>query len=107
MHFYQPGAPVREEKGMKVKADLDKLDMLRDLALCGSEEKHEQAQQDYEELRAELLAHEPCGGCDEDIITKELKMKDGEGETTKTPYEDKAKDFDWEPNREDQNPEKD
>lgn len=81
---------------MKVKADLDKLDALRDLALCGSEEKHKQAQQDYEKLRAEILDHEQCGGCNDDIITKKLKMKDKD-------VEDKAKDFGRESNRESEN----
>lgn len=60
----------------KVKADLDKLDRLRDLALCGPEDQREQSQQAYEELRAELLDHEKCGGCDETEVTKELPMQD-------------------------------
>ena len=57
----------------KVKADLEKLDTLRDLALCGPEEKREEAQQAYEELRSELLAHDQCKGCEDDKITQELR----------------------------------
>ena len=57
----------------KVKADLDKLDKLRDLALCGPEEDREEAQHAYEELRTQLLDHEKCDGCDDDKITQELK----------------------------------
>ena len=30
----------------------------------------------YEQLRAELLDHEKCGGCDDTEITKELTVKD-------------------------------
>jgi hypothetical protein len=56
----------------KVKADLDRLDKLRDLALCGPEEKREEAQHAYEALRTELLDHEKCEGCDDSEITKEL-----------------------------------
>ena len=56
----------------KAKADLDKLDELRDLALCGPEEKREEALRAYEELRSALLDHEQCKGCDEDAVTKRL-----------------------------------
>lgn len=44
----------------KAKADIEKLETLRDLALCGPEEKREQAQKEYEEFRARLLSHEQC-----------------------------------------------
>jgi len=60
----------------KVKADLDKLDRLRDLALCGPEEQREESQQAYQQLRTELLDHEKCVGCDDTEITKELTVKD-------------------------------
>ena len=85
-----------------VRADLDKLDMLRDQALCGPEEKRDQSQQAYEELRSELLEHEPHEGCKDDITTKELKIKDKDAETIRTFDEDKAKDFVWESNKYDE-----
>src|SRR5215217_397936 len=88
-----------------VKADLDKLDMLRDQALCGPEEKRGQSQQAYEELRSELLDHEQCQGCDDDSITKELKMEDKDAEAAKTLVEDKAKGIDRETNKADARPE--
>ena len=75
-----------------VKADLDKLDMLRDQALCGPEGKRDQSQQAYEELRSELLEREPREGRNDDIITKELKIKYKDAETTRTFDENKAKD---------------
>ena len=37
---------LRKTMSEKVKADLDKLDSLRDLALCGPEEQREESQQD-------------------------------------------------------------
>lgn len=43
------------------KADLDKLEALREQALFGPEEKREEAQRAYEELRAQLLPTEECG----------------------------------------------
>jgi len=85
-----------------VRADLDKLDMLRDQALCGPEEKHDQLQQAYEELRSELLEPEPREGCNDGIITKELKMKDAE--TIRIFDENKAKDFVWESNKDYESP---
>jgi hypothetical protein len=87
-----------------VKADLDKLDMLRDQALCGPEETRDQSQQAYEELRSELLEHEQCEGCDDDTNTKELKMNDSEAEPTRPLDENRAKGFGWESNRNDENP---
>lgn len=77
----------------KVKADLDKLDKLRDLAHYGPEEKRDEAQQGYEELRSELLEHEQCEACNDDIITKELNVKDKDAETPNTLDADKVKDF--------------
>ena len=65
--------------GENVKADLDKLDELRDLALCGSEENRDKAQEEYEELRAQLLDHEQCEGCEEDKPTKEMTAFNPEG----------------------------
>ena len=57
----------------KIKADLEKLDTLRDQAQCGPEEKREGAQRAYEHLRSELLDHDQCKGCDEDAVTKEFE----------------------------------
>ena len=55
-----------------LKADLEKLETLRDLALCGPEAQREEAHQAYEELRTKLLVPESCAVCDENKITKEL-----------------------------------
>ena len=85
-----------------VRADLDKLDMLRDQALCGPEEKRDQSQLAYEELRSELLEHEPHEGCNDDMITKELKIKYKDAETTRAFDEDKATDFIRESNKYDE-----
>ena len=57
------------------KSDLEKLETLREVALCGPEDKREEAHLAYEELRSELLEHESCQACDDDNITKEL-LKD-------------------------------
>jgi len=54
------------------KDDLEKLETLRDLALCGPEEKREEAHEAYQELRSQLLDHDACQACDDDKITKEL-----------------------------------
>ena len=56
----------------KAKADIEKLDTLREITLCGPEEKRDEAHEEYQQLRSELLEHESCEGCDEDKITKEL-----------------------------------
>lgn len=56
----------------KTKADIEKLDTLRELALCGPEEGREQAQRAYEELRAQLLGNVPCEVPDDTRETKEL-----------------------------------
>jgi len=87
-----------------VKADLDKLDMLRDQALCGPEEKRDQSQQAYEELRSELLEHEPREGRKDDIITKELKIKYKDAETTRTFDENKDNDLARESNKDHESP---
>jgi hypothetical protein len=57
----------------KSKADLEKLETLRELALCGPEEKREEAQQAYEELRAKLFSHEQCETPDSAKDTKHLE----------------------------------
>jgi hypothetical protein len=87
-----------------VKADLDKLDTLRDLALCGPEEQHQEVQQAYEELRSELLDHEQCKGCGEDEITKKLTHENKDAETVKPPNVEKAVEVGWESNKDDDNP---
>jgi hypothetical protein len=87
-----------------VKADLDELDMLRDQALCGPEEKRDQSQQAYEELRSDLLDHEQREGSDDKKITKKLKMKYQDTETAKTLDGGAAQDFDWESNKDKENP---
>ena len=56
----------------KGKADIEKLETLRELALCGSEEKRDEAQRAYEELRAKLLGHDQCETPEQTNITKEL-----------------------------------
>lgn len=88
----------------KDKADLDKLDTLRDMALCGPEEKREEAQEAYEELRSELLDHEQCNACDDDIITKELPMESKGAGAIKPPDAEKTERFGWESNKDDENP---
>ena len=54
------------------KADLEKLETLREQALCGPPEQREQAQQDYEELRQTLFSHQACELPGEERETKEL-----------------------------------
>ena len=95
---------LRENMNENVKADLDKLDTLRDLALCGSEEKHQEAQQAYEELRSELLEPDQCEGCDEGEITKELTPENKVTETVKPPDIEKDIGVGWESNKDDENP---
>jgi hypothetical protein len=56
----------------KDRADLEKLETLRDLALCGPEEKRDEAQKAYEELREKLFSNEQCETADQTNDTKEL-----------------------------------
>jgi hypothetical protein len=44
----------------QAKADLEKLETLREQALCGPEEQRDQAEQEYEELRTTLVDHQAC-----------------------------------------------
>lgn len=44
----------------QAKADLEKLETLREQVLCGPEEQRQQAEQAYEELRATLFNHQSC-----------------------------------------------
>lgn len=57
----------------KGKADIEKLETLRELALCGPEEKRDEAQRAYEELRSKLLSHDQCETPEQTNITKELE----------------------------------
>lgn len=82
-----------------VRADLDKLDRLRDQALCGPEDKRDQSQQAYEDLRTELLEHEPRKGSNDNKITMELKIKDKDAETIRAFDENGDMAFLWEPNK--------
>lgn len=56
----------------QAKADLEKLETLREQALCGPEDQREQAKQAYEELREALLDHQACEIPDDHEETKEL-----------------------------------
>ncbi|HEX8087464.1 MAG TPA: hypothetical protein VF762_01345 [Blastocatellia bacterium] len=56
----------------KDRANLEKLETLRDLALCGPEEKRDEAQRAYEELREKLFSSEQCETPDQGNDTKEL-----------------------------------
>jgi CRISPR/Cas system-associated protein Cas10 (large subunit of type III CRISPR-Cas system) len=56
----------------QAKADLEKLETLREQALCGPEEKRERAEQAYEELRETLFDHQACAVPDDQSETKEL-----------------------------------
>ncbi|MFL6214173.1 MAG: hypothetical protein ACJ74J_09820 [Blastocatellia bacterium] len=56
----------------QAKADLEKLETLREQALCGPEEQREKADQAYEELRETLFDHQACEIPDDQQETKEL-----------------------------------
>jgi hypothetical protein len=56
----------------KDRADLEELETLRDLALCGPEEKRDEAQRAYEELREKLFSNEQCQTPEPDNETKDL-----------------------------------
>jgi hypothetical protein len=59
----------------KARADLEQLETLRELALCGPEEKRDEAQRAYEELREKLFSNEACETPGQTEITKELPAK--------------------------------
>jgi hypothetical protein len=65
----------RYEPGMndQAKAEIEELETLRELALCGPEEKRDEAQRAYEELRTKLLSHEQCETHEQTNITKDLE----------------------------------
>ena len=56
----------------KTKADIEKLETLRELALCGPEEGRDEAQRAYEEMRTKLLINPQCELPDDTRDTKEL-----------------------------------
>ena len=56
----------------QAKADLEKLETLREQALCGPEDQRDQAKQAYEELRDMLFDHQACEIPDDQEKTKEL-----------------------------------
>jgi hypothetical protein len=56
----------------QAKADLERLETLREQALCGPEDQREQAKQAYEELREALFDHQACEIPDDQEKTKEL-----------------------------------
>lgn len=56
----------------QAKAELEKLETLREQALCGPEEQREEAEQAYEELRDSLFDHKACEIPDDQQETKEL-----------------------------------
>lgn len=56
----------------KDRANLEKLETLRDLALCGPEEKRDEAHRAYEELREKLFSSEQCETPDQSNNTKDL-----------------------------------
>jgi transcription elongation factor Elf1 len=56
----------------QAKADLEKLETLREQALCGPEEERQQAEQAYEELRETLFTHPSCELPGDRQETKEL-----------------------------------
>jgi hypothetical protein len=62
------------------KADLEKLETLREQALCGPPEQREQAEQAYEELRETLFNHQACELPGDDHETKELTVRDTEND---------------------------
>jgi hypothetical protein len=64
---YEPGM---NEEG---KAEIERLETLRELALCGPEDKRDEAQRAYEELRTKLLSHEQCETPEQTNITKDLE----------------------------------
>ena len=59
----------------KVKSDIERLETLRELALCGPEEGREEAHQAYEELREKIFSGKQCETPDEAEVTKELPDK--------------------------------
>ena len=56
----------------QAKEDLEKLETLREQALCGPEEQREVAEQAYEELRTTLFDHQACELPGSEQETKEL-----------------------------------
>jgi hypothetical protein len=57
----------------EARAELERLDTLRELALCGSEEKGDGAGRAYEEHRSRLLSREQCETPEQTNNTKDLE----------------------------------
>ncbi|MEN3333585.1 MAG: putative zinc-ribbon domain [Blastocatellia bacterium] len=75
IQWYNRSGRASEEEGTmddQAKADLEKLETLREQALCGPPEQREAAEQAYEELRTTLFDHQACEIPDDDHETKEL-----------------------------------
>jgi hypothetical protein len=72
--YNRSGRANGEEKIMdeQAKADLEKLETLREQALCGPEEQREAAEQAYDELRTTLFDHQACEIPDDNQETMEL-----------------------------------
>ena len=56
----------------QAKAELERLETLREQALCGPEEEREKAEQEYEALRESLFNYQACEIPDDQQETKEL-----------------------------------
>lgn len=56
----------------QAKAELEKLETLREQALYGPEDQREEAEQAYEKLRATLFNHQSCELPGDEQTTKEL-----------------------------------
>jgi hypothetical protein len=56
----------------QAKEDLEKLETLREQALCGPEEQREAAEQAYDQLRTSLFDHQACELPGNEQETREL-----------------------------------
>lgn len=56
----------------QAKTELERLETLREQALCGPEEERERAEQEYEALRESLFNYQACEIPDDQQETKEL-----------------------------------
>jgi hypothetical protein len=54
----------------EVEAEPERLDTLREPALCGAEEKRDEAEKAYEELSSKLLSRERCETPEQTNITR-------------------------------------
>jgi len=56
----------------QAKSELERLEILREQALCGPQEQREKAEQEYEALRESLFHHQACEVPGDQQATKEL-----------------------------------